>query len=244
MPANRKTNSKKTVKINPGNAQKKQAKKAKIKTKLVAKKTAKEMANELLALYPEAECELIFANNYQLLTAVILSAQTTDTQVNKVTRNLFKKYPETKDLSEAPLEDIKEIIKATGYYNSKAKNIKNCAIALMCEHKGIVPDNFDELIKLPGVGRKTANVVLGVAFGESGWTVDTHVQRISKRLGLTKNVDPYKIELDLQSLFPEYDWSKLSITMIWHGRRMCYARNPDCYKCPINNLCPSSEAVQ
>lgn len=244
MPTNRKTTSKKPLKTKSGNALRKKGKTSEIKTKLIAKTTAKKMVNELLDLYPDAECELIYANNYQLLTAVILSAQTTDTQVNKVTKNLFKKYPNAEDLSDAPLEDIKEIIKATGYYNSKAKNIKNCAIALMCEHKGVVPEKFEELIKLPGVGRKTANVVLGVAFGESGWTVDTHVQRLSKRMGFTKNVDPYKIELDLQTLFPKYDWSKLSITLIWHGRRMCYARNPDCHKCPINNLCPSSEAVQ
>lgn len=212
------------------------------KTTKVSKAKAKQMVDELCKLYPDAQCELNFDNNYQLLTAVILSAQTTDVQVNKVTQLLFKKYPQAIDLAEAALDDIKEIVRPTGYYNAKANNIQQCAQALVARHGGIVPDNMDELVKLPGVGRKTANVVLGVAFGVPGWSVDTHVQRLSRRFGFTRETDPVKIESDLQKLFPGEDWSKISITIIWHGRRMCYARKPDCLQCPINKLCPSAEA--
>ncbi len=210
--------------------------------KLVTKKTAGQIAEGLKILYPDADCELNYKDTFQLLISVILSAQTTDVQVNKVTANLFNKYPRAIDLAQGSLDDIKELIRATGYYNAKANNIQQCAQALVENYDGIVPDSLEELIKLPGVGRKTANVVLGVAFGVPGWTVDTHVQRLSKRLGFTKQSDPYKIELDLQKLFPKEDWTKLSITIIWHGRRLCYARKPDCVQCPINNLCPSSEA--
>lgn len=213
------------------------------KTKTVRKVSrakAQEMIDILLNTYPDADCELDFASDYQLLTAVILSAQCTDAQVNKVTEKLFKRFPTAKSLAEGELDEIKELVRPTGYYNAKAKNIQTCAQALYSRHKGKVPDTLEELVKLPGVGRKTANVVLGVLHKIPGWTVDTHVQRLSKRLGLTKNSDPYKIELDLQKLFPGRDWSKLSITIIWHGRRMCYARNPDCGNCPINHLCPSS----
>ena len=212
------------------------------KVKLVSKAKANKMADELMKLYPDADCELNFANNYQLLTSVILSAQTTDVQVNKVTGQLFKKYPNAIDLAQGSLNEIKQIIRPTGYFNAKANNIQQCAQALVENHNGIVPSTLEELIKLPGVGRKTANVVLGVAFGVPGWTVDTHVQRLSRRLGLTKNTDPAKIEKDLEKVFPKKDWTKLSITIIWHGRRLCYARKPDCAQCPINNICPSQEA--
>lgn len=209
--------------------------------KLVSKATAHEMMARLRKLYPDADCELNFESAFQLLTAVIMSAQTTDVQVNKVTGKLFSKYPTAKDLAEGDIEEIKEIIKPTGYYNAKAQSIQTCAQQLVTRFGGVVPQTLDELTTLPGVGRKTANVVLGVVFGERGWTVDTHVQRITKRLGLTKNDDPYKIELDLQKLFPDDDWSLLSITIIWHGRRMCFARKPDCTVCPLNEICPSSE---
>ncbi len=208
--------------------------------KLVPKATAHEMMNRLKALYPDADCELNFDSPFQLLTAVIMSAQTTDVQVNKVTGKLFSKFPTAKALAEADIKEIKEIIKPTGYYNAKAQSIQTCAQQLVERFGGKVPDTLEELTTLPGVGRKTANVVLGVEFGQRGWTVDTHVQRITKRLGLTKNEDPYKIELDLQKLFPDEDWSQLSITIIWHGRRMCFARNPDCISCPLKEVCPSS----
>lgn len=208
---------------------------------LVSREVAQKEMDGLCKLYPDADCELDFDSEFQLLTAVILSAQTTDVAVNKVTPKLFKNFPTAKALAEADIEEVKEIIRATGYYNAKAQSIQKCAQALVEKHGGKVPKTMEELITLPGVGRKTANVVLGVAYGVPGWTVDTHVQRLSKRLGFTKNEDPAKIETDLQNLFPGKDWSQLSITMIWHGRRMCFARKPNCPQCPINHLCPSSE---
>lgn len=208
------------------------------------KKVSKAIANSeleiLCSTYPEAECELIFESPFQLLTAVIMSAQTTDANVNRVAKNLFKKYPDAKSLALAPLDDLKEIIKSTGYYNAKATNIQNCAIKLVKDFNAEVPKDLVSLVSLPGVGRKTANVVLGVAFGVPGWTVDTHVQRLAKRLGLSNENDPEKIEYALQKIFPGKDWSKLSITLIWHGRRVCFARKPNCAECPINHLCPSS----
>jgi endonuclease III len=226
------------------------------KQKLAGKKTSKSKAAELTLvspavankemdalckLYPDADCELDFKSEFQLLTAVILSAQTTDVQVNKVTPKLFARFPTAQALAEADIEEVKELIRATGYYNAKAQSIQRCAQALVEKHGGKVPSTIDELTALPGVGRKTANVVLGVAFGVPGWTVDTHVQRLSKRMGFTRNDDPAKIEVVLQKLFPKKDWSKLSITIIWHGRRMCFARKPNCPQCPINDLCPASE---
>jgi endonuclease-3 len=209
--------------------------------KKVTAKVAEQEMRLLCQKYPEAECELDFASTFQLLTAVIMSAQTTDVTVNRVTKTLFARFPDAKALAEADLDEIKEIIKSTGYYNAKATNIQNCAKALVEHFGGTVPATMDALITLPGVGRKTANVVLGVAFGVPGWTVDTHVQRLSHRLGLTAETDPGKIEIELQKLFPHQDWSKHSITLIWHGRRTCFARNPDCPNCPINHLCPSSQ---
>jgi len=198
------------------------------------------MMKRLCQLYPDAHCELNFATTFQLLTSVIMSAQTTDVGVNKVTPILFKKFPDAKALAEADIEEIKQIIKPTGYYNSKATNIQRCAQALVERFGAVVPQTLEELTSLPGVGRKTANVVLGVAFGKPGWTVDTHVQRLVRRLGFTAETDPVKIEFSLQKVFPGQDWSQYSITLIWHGRRLCYARKPDCGACPINNLCPSS----
>ncbi len=207
---------------------------------LVPKDIAQKEMNLLCQEYPEADCELDYGSAFQLLTAVIMSAQTTDITVNKVTPTLFDRFPDAKALAEADLDEIKEIIKPTGFFNAKANNIQKCAQALVANFGGVVPKTIEELTTLPGVGRKTANVVLGVIFGVPGWTVDTHVQRLSARLGFTKNTEPEKIEIDLQKLFPEQDWSKLSITLIWHGRRMCFARKPDCPRCPVNQLCPSS----
>ncbi|CAM6004013.1 unnamed protein product [Sphagnum balticum] len=208
--------------------------------KLVTPALAKEMMDELCRLYPEADCELDFKTPFQLLTATIMSAQTTDISVNKCTKELFTLYPDAKALAEADIEDIKRIIKQTGFFNAKAKNIQQCAQQLVERFNGEVPADQDRLVTLPGVGRKTANVVLGVAFGVPGWTVDTHVQRLSHRLGFSKNDDPYKIELDLQKRFANRDWTKLSITLIWHGRRICFARKPACEICPVNKSCPSS----
>jgi endonuclease-3 len=214
-----------------------------VKVKVPSREVAAEIARKLMANYPDADCELTFGSDYQLLIAVILSAQCTDQQVNKVTAKLFKQFPTARDLAQADLEQIKDIVRPTGYFNAKAKNIQACAQALVTTYGGAVPGTLEELILLPGVGRKTANVVLGVAHNIPGFTVDTHVQRLSRRLGFTKNSDPLKIELDLQKLFPKdkFDWTKLSITIIWHGRRCCYARKPDCASCPVQDLCPSSE---
>jgi endonuclease-3 len=224
-------------------ARKKSNKKTKPKAEKV-RKTPVEAAQKIMHLlrkrYPDADCELDFDSDFQLLTAVIMSAQTTDVQVNKVTKTLFKRFPDAKTLASAPLDEIKTIIRPTGYYNAKASNIQRCAQALVERFTGKVPNTQAELITLPGVGRKTANVVLGVAHGVPGWTVDTHVQRLSKRLGFTSQKDPAKIEIDLQKLFPEKYWSIYSITLIWHGRRTCFARKPDCANCPVNHLCPSS----
>ena len=208
------------------------------------KKVSKAKAHEIMELlckeYPDADCELVFKSDFQLLISVILSAQTTDKQVNKVTPALFKKFPTAQKLAEADLNEIKEIIRPTGYYNSKSTNIQHCAQELIKNYQGQVPSNLEELTKLPGVGRKTANVVLGIVHKIPGWTVDTHVQRLSKRLGFTQEKDPHKIEIALQKLFPNRDWSKLSITVIWHGRRVCFAKSPNCKGCPVNHLCPSS----
>ncbi len=208
------------------------------KMKPVTKAVAAKIIDLLCKEYPDADCELEFKSPYQLLTSVIMSAQTTDVQVNKVTPKLFAKYPTAKALAKADLDDVKEIIKPTGYYNAKAQNIQACAQALMASYGGEVPTTQEELVKLPGVGVKTANVVLGVAFGVPGWSVDTHVQRLSGRLGFSQNTDPLKIERDLQKLFPNKDWSKYSITLIWHGRRLCYAKKPRCQECPVASLCP------
>jgi len=194
----------------------------------------------LCAEYPEASCELEFATPFQLLIATILSAQTTDVQVNKVTKHLFARFPDAKALAAADIQEVRELIKGTGYYNAKAKNIQACAQAIDRKFDSAVPALQADLVTLPGVGRKTANVVLGEAFGIPGWTVDTHVQRLSRRLGFTDETDPYKIELALDKLFPKANWSQLSITLIWHGRRMCYARKPECQRCPVKALCPSS----
>lgn len=201
---------------------------------------AHKMMKRLTTYYPEAECELDFKSDFELLVAVILSAQTTDVQVNKVTPRLFKRFPTPRALAKADPENVKEIIRPTGYYNAKTRSIQGCAQAIVDEFGGKVPNSIEDLTNLPGVGRKTANVVLGVVHNQRGWTVDTHVQRLAQRLGFSKNIDPYKIELDLQKLFPDEDWSKLSITLIWHGRRICFARVPNCPGCPINDLCPSS----
>jgi endonuclease-3 len=230
-----------SVKIKP-KAKATEPKEKSSKSSLVSSEVAQEEMRLLCLKYPDADCELTYGNDFQLLTSVILSAQTTDVQVNKVTPKLFKKFPDAKSLANANLDEVKEIVKPTGYYNNKAKAIQACAAALVKNFGGKVPDNLEQLTTLPGVGRKTANVVLGVIHKVPGWTVDTHVQRLSQRMGFTNNTDPYKIEMDLQELFPEQNWTKYSITIIWHGRRQCYARNPDCPSCPIKHLCPSSLA--
>lgn len=189
--------------------------------------------------YPEAHCELHHANPLQLLIATILSAQCTDKRVNIVTKELFKKYRSAADYANASLTELEEAIKTTGFFRNKAKNIQACCRKLVERYGGQVPRTMEELTHLDGVGRKTANVVLGNAFGINvGVVVDTHVTRLSQRLGLTKQKDPEKIESELMLLVPQRQWTLFSHWLIWHGRRRCDARKPDCEHCEIKTLCP------
>jgi len=189
--------------------------------------------------YPTAHCELNFSSPLQLLIATILSAQCTDKRVNIVTAELFEKYRRAKDFADAPLADIEEAVKTTGFFRNKAKNIKACCAALVEKFGGEVPRTMDELHALAGVGRKTANVVLGNAFGINvGVVVDTHVTRLGNRLGLVNGADAVKIEQELMKLVPKNDWTLFSHWLIWHGRRRCDARKPDCANCEIQKLCP------
>jgi endonuclease-3 len=204
------------------------------------KKRTAEIIRRLKAAYPDAHCELNFQTPLQLLVATILSAQSTDKQVNIVTDALFKKYKSARDFAMARPEDLENDLRAIGLFRNKAKNIRACCARLLEKHGGDVPRTMEELTELGGVGRKTANVVLGNAFGiNSGVVVDTHVARLSDRLNLTKNIAPEKIELDLQKLVPNPDWALFSHLLIWHGRRRCYARKPDCAGCEVQSLCPS-----
>ncbi len=188
--------------------------------------------------YPDAHCELNHQNAYELLMATILSAQCTDVQVNKVTKKLFADFPTVNDLATAKLSKIKEIIRSTGFYNNKANHLLGCAKMIKEKFGGEVPSSMEELLQLPGVGRKTANVVLGNAFKiNSGIVVDTHVARISKILNLTDQSNPLKIEEDLMTLFPKKEWCLLSHLLISHGRKTCAARKRDCENCMLNSLC-------
>lgn len=192
--------------------------------------------------YPNAHCELNHKNPYELIIATILSAQCTDERVNKVTQILFDKYPTPESLAEGHLEEIEEIIRPTGFFKNKAKNIKSCSEKIISQFHGQVPKTAEELTTLPGVGRKTANVVLGVAFQiANGVVVDTHVSRLSQRIGFSKNQTPEKIEMDLQALFPKKEWIMLSHYLIFHGRRWCKARNPNCSECFLKDQCPKNE---
>jgi len=194
--------------------------------------------------YPDAHCELNYSNPLELLIATILSAQCTDKRVNLVTADLFKKYRSARDYAGANPADLEQDIKTTGFFRNKAKNIRACCRKLVELHHGEVPRTMDELTHLDGVGRKTANVVLGNAFNVNvGVVVDTHVARLSTRLGLTNEKSPEKIEQDLMKLVPQTQWTLLSHWLIWHGRRRCYARNPDCLNCEIARLCPSAGKV-
>lgn len=187
--------------------------------------------------YPDVKTQLDHQTPFQLLTATILSAQCTDRQVNLVTRHLFERFPDAATLAAADLKEIKQIIYSTGFYNNKAKNIKACAQALLERHAGQVPDDLALLVKLPGVGRKTANVVRSAAFGHPAIVVDTHVLRISNRLGLTRSPDPVKVEFDLMKTIPKQAWSDLSLQFIYFGREICDARKPKCRDCPLIKCC-------
>jgi endonuclease-3 len=192
----------------------------------------------LAQLYPDAECALVHKNPLQLLVATILSAQCTDKRVNMVTPALFKRYPNAASFSAADTHELEEMIKTTGFFRNKTKSIKACCAAIVEKHGGRVPNTLEELVTLPGVGRKTANVVLGNAFSIPGITVDTHVGRLSRRLGFTKHTDPVKVEVDLMDLIPKESWTSVSHELILHGRNICFARKPLCEKCLLNPHCP------
>lgn len=204
-----------------------------------AKRHAGRVAKLLAEEYPDAACALTFRNPLELLIATILSAQCTDVRVNLVTKDLFRRYRTAEDYAKADAKDLEEQIKSTGFFRNKAKSIQGCCRRLVDECGGEVPEELDRLVKLPGVGRKTANVVLGTAFGiASGVVVDTHVARLSGRLGLTKHKDPVKIERDLMSLLPPRQWVDFSHRLIHHGRKVCVARRPKCEICRLNKICP------
>ena len=210
-----------------------------------SKKARTERAAQVFALlereYPDAHCELTFENPFQLAVATILSAQTTDVRVNMVTPELFRRYPDAESLANAAQEDVEELVRTTGFFRNKARNIIGFARGLMGDHGGVVPRTIAELSALPGVGRKTANVVLGNAFDiNEGVVVDTHIKRLSTLLRFTKEKTPEKIEKDLMAIFPSEGWTLLAHLLIWHGRRVCDARKPRCEECVIGHLCPSS----
>ncbi len=194
---------------------------------------------KLSQMFPDAKCELDYENPLQLLVATVLSAQCTDKRVNMVTPVLFKKYPNVVDLAAAPIEDIESIIRSTGFYHNKALSIKGLSAAIIERFNGQVPNTLEELVTLPGAGRKTANVVLGNAFGVPGVTVDTHVGRIARRLGWTKNTDPVKVEFDIMAILPPEYWTMLNHRLIFLGRRVCHSRKPACGACELAIMCPS-----
>jgi endonuclease-3 len=203
------------------------------------KKRAKAIYRVLSRRYPNVRCELDFNTPYQLLVATVLSAQCTDKRVNSVTPALFERFPNPKMMAAANLRTIESIIKSTGFFRAKARNIKDLSLKILKDFGGKVPSNLDDLVTLPGVGRKTANVVLGHAFDVPGITVDTHFGRLSRRFGWTVERDPVKVEFEVAELIPQAEWTNLSQRMIWHGRRICHSRRPTCGACPLAKLCPS-----
>ncbi len=203
---------------------------------------ALDIVSRLKRMYPKAKCSLDFMNAFELLIATILSAQSTDVRVNIVTKSLFRKYPGPAEFANASQVEMEKDVRQTGFYRNKAKAVIACSKAIMEKHGGQVPQTMDELTALPGVGRKTANVVLGNAFHKAvGIVVDTHVTRLSGRLGLTSNSDAEKIEQDLMKLIPQKEWTNFSHRLIYHGRAICIARKPKCSECLLNELCPSAE---
>jgi endonuclease-3 len=206
-----------------------------------ASKRAPEIFARLRRAYPDAHCALDFKTPFQLLVATILSAQCTDKRVNMVTPALFQRYATPKALAAAKLAELEDMIKSTGFFRNKSRSLVGMAAGITERHGGIVPSEMEQLVELPGVGRKTANVILGNAFDRNeGIVVDTHVTRVSQRLGLTKNTDAVKIENDLMPLFPRDQWTLLAHLFIEHGRQICVARTPKCEQCPLSDLCPSS----
>ena len=209
-------------------------------TRVALVRRARKINRVLAETYPDAHCELDFANPYQLLIATVLSAQTTDSRVNMVTPALFMKYPEPDDLAAANPEDVETIIQSTGFFRAKTKSIIGLSQAITERFDGLVPRRMKDLVTLPGVGRKTANVVLGNAFDVPGITVDTHFGRLARRFGWTEQTDPDKVETEVGGLFPRKEWTMLSHRLIWHGRRRCHSRRPACGACPVARWCPSN----
>ncbi|WP_298323806.1 endonuclease III [Haloactinopolyspora sp.] len=208
-------------------------------SRLALVRRARRINRELAELYPDAHCELDFTTPFELLIATVLSAQTTDVRVNSVTPALFARYPDAAALAAAEREDVEKLIQPTGFFRAKTDSILKLSQALVDKFGGEVPGRLSDLVTLPGVGRKTANVVLGNAFGVPGITVDTHFARLSRRWGWTEHTDPVKIEADVAALFEKKDWTMLSHRVIWHGRRRCHARRPACGACPLARLCPA-----
>lgn len=204
---------------------------------------AREAAARLTVEYPEAECALHFEDAWELLVATILSAQCTDERVNQVTPELFARYPDVEAFLDADPEAVEKIVYPTGFYKNKTKSILGAAHAVVEEFGGAVPRRMQDLVQVPGVGRKTANVILWVAFGEPGIAVDTHVMRLTRRLGLTENTDPVKIEFDIYALLPRRDVGSFGMRLILHGRRICTARRPRCEDCVLNDFCPAAFVV-
>jgi len=207
----------------------------------------KDQSSEIISLlskfYGEVFPSLVFSNNYELTISVVLSAQTTDAQVNKVTPNLFKNYPDFSSLSKAKIDKVEKIIRSTGFFRNKAKNIIKLSQMIFEKYNGEIPGSIDELVNLPGVGRKTANVILAQGFDRQTIAVDTHVARISRRLGFTDSEKPLAIEKDLMRQIPETQWRKINLLFIMHGREKCRARCPLCRECPVRNLCYSSDKI-
>lgn len=217
----------------------------KAQTKLDPRAQADRVVEELKRAYPEATCALVHDGPFQLLVATILSAQCTDARVNLVTPELFRRFPDAGALAEADRGEVEEVIRSTGFFRAKAKNLQGMAAALQAEYGGEVPRDLDALTALPGVGRKTANVVLGTAFGlATGVVVDTHVKRLAYRLGLTTRKDPVQVERDLMAIVPRDEWVDLSHRLIQLGRRVCLARKPRCSTCPMAAFCPRTGFAQ
>jgi endonuclease-3 len=210
----------------------------------VSPRRARHTLRLLEQAYPEAHCALHYASPWQLLVATILSAQCTDTRVNQVTPALFATFPHPADLARAEPGEIEALIRSTGFFRNKAASLIGCAQALVEEHQGTVPRRMAALVKLPGIGRKTANVILGNAFGEPGMVVDTHVGRVARRLGWTRANQPEQVEKELCALLPRQRWTQASHVLIWHGRRLCRARVAYCSRCPVRERCPQAGVVR
>ena len=210
-----------------------------MESKIEQKKRAAKILARLRKAYPDAGCELNISNPLELAVATILSAQCTDKRVNMVTPALFKKYRSAADWARTPQATLEKEIRSTGFFRNKAKNIRGLCKVLVEKYDGRIPDQLDVLITLPGIGRKTANLIIATAYGQPGIIVDTHFRRLSQRLGFTRNDNPDKIEFELKAIVPEKDWTDWSHCMVFHGRRCCFARKPNCPSCPVANFCPS-----